>query len=435
MSIKYDSRKVKSSDTFVAIPGTKQDGAKFIPQAIKNGAKIIVAEKKVNVPAGVKLKVVKNARQEMAKLACKMFRNPSKKLKLIGVTGTNGKTSITYLIKSILETAGFKVGLIGTINSSLTTPESVDLQQQLAEMVKQGVTHCVIEVSSHALDQDRVHALDFDIAIFTNLTHEHLDYHKSMDNYFKAKLKLFEMLSSNGIAIINIDDPYAPKIMEKVKGEVVTYGLIEAKHELRSTKHSEFDAVVSNVLIKEDEMHIRINSFEVKTPLIGTHNVYNIAAAFQCGLGLNLPQSVIVKGIEALKSIPGRGERIGNVIIDFAHTPDALQKLIETYRALTEGKIILVFGCPGDRDKEKRPIMGKISAELADQTIITTDDPHSEDPKKIIDRKKAIQEALKIVKKNDIVLIAGRGHEKFQDFNGKKIEIDDREVVRSLITR
>jgi len=459
----YDSRKVKPGDTFVAIPGSKLDGTKFISQAIKNGAKVIIAEKKVKVPAEVKLKVVKNARQEMAKLACEMFHNPSQKLKLIGVTGTNGKTTTTYLIRSILETAGFKVGLIGTINSSLTTPESVDLQKQLAEMAEQGITHCVMEVSSHALEQDRVYGCEFDIAIFTNLTHDHLDYHKNMANYLRAKLKLFKMLSAKGIAIVNIDDPYTPKIMEKVKGEVVTYGLVEAKHELRSTKHNEFDAVISSFLIKQDEMHVMINSFIIKTPLIGIYNVYNIAAAFQCGLSLGLPQSVIVKGIEALKNIPGRGERIDcgqpfSVVVDFAHTPDALEKLLNvaaTFRS-PQSKIILVFGCPGDRDKQKRPIMGKIAAELADFTIITTDDPHSEDPKKIakqiekgfrkprrsvsgfrliVDRKKAIQEALKLAKKEDIVLIAGRGHEKYQDFKGKKIAIDDRQIVRSLLTR
>ncbi len=457
MSIAYDSRKVEPGDVFVAIPGLKVDGADFVPQAIKNGAKMVVAEKEVGVPDGVEFQKVPSARRALAELACEFYGHPSKKLQLIGVTGTNGKTTTTYLIESILKTAGYKVGLIGTINSALTTPESSDLQKELAEMVEKGITHCVMEVSSHALAQERVHGSHFKIAIFTNLTHDHLDFHKSMEGYLAAKRKLFEMLSKDGIAIINVDDPYSKSIIEVVLGEVITYGVGQAKHELRSTKHNEFDTKVSDLLIRQNEMALRINSLEIRTPLIGMPNVYNIVAAYQCCLALSISQKVIKKGIESLKVVSGRYERVDcgqpfSVIVDFAHSPDALQKLIETYRPFTKGKIILVFGCPGERDQEKRPVMGKIAAELADYSIITTDDPHGEEPEKIarevekgisrtvdqectivVDRRQAIEKALKMAKKGDTVLIAGRGHEKFQDFAGKKVAIDDREVVKSIL--
>lgn len=454
--ISYDSRKVKPGDVFVAIPGLKVDGTTFIPQAIANGAKIIVAEKEVKVPEGIDLQKVPSARKALAHLANKFYDHPSQKIKLIGITGTNGKTTTAYLIESILKTTGHKVCLIGTVGGRLTTPESLELQAMLAEMVKQGVTHVVMEVSSHALALDRVVGCDFDIAIFTNLTHDHLDFHKTREEYLNIKKRLFEMLKPDGIAIINVDDPASRHFIDVIKGEVVTYGVSQAKHELRSTKHNEFDTKVSDILIREEQMTVKINSLEIRSPLIGMPNVYNIVAAFQCGISLGIPQKTVKKGIEALKGVPGRFERVVcgqpfEVIVDFAHSPDSLQKLIETYRPLTKGKIILVFGCPGDRDKDKRPIMGELATKLADFVIVTTDDPHSEKPELIIsdiiklikehgskivtfvDRRKAIAKALKMAEKNDTVLIAGRGHEKYQDFNGKKIAIDDKEVVREVL--
>ncbi|MDD4179510.1 MAG: UDP-N-acetylmuramoyl-L-alanyl-D-glutamate--2,6-diaminopimelate ligase [Candidatus Margulisbacteria bacterium] len=464
MAIKYDSRKVKEGDTFVAIPGLKQDGAEFIPQALANGAKVIVAEKEVKIPAGVEFRKVSSARRALAELSAEYYGNPSRKLKLIGVTGTKGKTTVTYLIQSILNKAGYKAGLIGTITSAMTTPESADLQAELARLVKEGYTHCVLEVSSHALAQDRVHACHFEVAIFTNLTHDHLDYHKTMDDYLVAKQKLFTMLDGESMAIVNVDDPASRSIIGVVPGEVIGYGLVEAQHELRSTKHNEFDTVVSAVDIREREMTVKINPTEIRTPLIGIHNAYNIAAAFQCGLTLGIRSVIIKEGIEAVKVIPGRQEEIEmgqpfRVIVDFAHSPDSLQKLLETYKPLAKGKLILVFGCPGDRDRAKRPIMGEIAVRLADYTIITTDDPYSEDPaviikeieqgffreesrkskvesrkqETLISRKEAIEKALSIAQKGDIVLIVGRGHEKFQDFNGRKVEFDDREVVKNLL--
>lgn len=457
--IQYDSRKVKPGDTFVAIPGLKLDGADFVPQAVANGAKVIVAEREVEVPAGVEFRKAPSARKALAELAAEFYGHPSKKLKLIGVTGTKGKTTITYFIQSILNAAGFKSGLIGTVTSSLTTPESADLQAELARLVSEGYTHCVLEVSSHALAQDRVHGCKFTVAVFTNLAHDHLDYHKTMEEYLVAKRKLFEMLDEEAVAIVNVDDPASAAIIGVVKGEVIPYGLRQAVHELRSTKYNEFDTRVSSIDIRENEMTMKINSTEIRTPLIGMHNAYNIAAAFQCGLVLGIRSLVIKQGIEAVKVIPGRQEEVVcgqpfRVVVDFAHTPDSLQKLLETYRPFTKGKMILVFGCPGERDREKRPVMGAIAAKLADYTIITTDDPHGEEPEQIIkeielgtrnaehgtqetliNRKEAIEKALAMAKPGDTVLIAGRGHEKFQDFAGKKVPIDDREVAREIIRK
>ena len=472
--IVYDSRKVKPGDTFVAIPGLKHDGAEFVPQAIANGAKVIVAEKETAVPAGVEFKLVPSARIALAEMAAEFYGYPSKKLKLIGVTGTKGKTTVSYLVRSILNTAGFKAELIGTITNAMTTPESADLQAELAHLVKGGYTHCVLEVSSHALAQERVHGCQFAVAIFTNLTHDHLDYHKTMEEYLAAKRKLFERLDREAVAIVNVDDPAGAAMIGVVAGEVVTYGLHQAKHELRSTKHNEFDTDVSDIDIRDREMKLKINASEIRTPLIGRHNAYNITAAYQCGLSLGIRPSVIKAGIEAVKVVPGRQEEVVagqkfRVIVDFAHSPDSLTKLLETYRPFTKGKLILVFGCPGDRDRAKRPLMGEIAARLADVVIVTTDDPHGESPEDIIkeiehgllrnangvtrnaynerithyalhvtslvDRKSAIEQALSLAKAGDIVLIAGRGHEKFQDFAGKKVPLDDKIIAESFLNQ
>ncbi|MFA5112714.1 MAG: UDP-N-acetylmuramoyl-L-alanyl-D-glutamate--2,6-diaminopimelate ligase [Candidatus Margulisiibacteriota bacterium] len=451
--IQYDSRKVKPGDTFVAIPGLKRDGADFVPQAIASGATTIVAEQKIAVPEGVNFELVPSARQALAYLSAKYYDFPSTKLKLIGVTGTKGKTTVCFLVRSILNKAGFKTGLIGTITHGMTTPESADLQAELARLVNEGYTHCVLEVSSHALAQERVHGCKFAVAIFTNLAHDHLDYHKTMAEYLTAKKKLFEMLDNEATAIINVDDPASAAVMGVVKGEVVPFGIDQARHELRSTKHNEFDTEVAAVQIRDKEMTVKLNTTEIRTPLIGTHNVYNIAAAWQCGVTFGIRPAILKEGIEAVKVIPGRQEEVAcgqpfRVVVDFAHTPDSLQKLLETYRPLTKGKLRLVFGCPGDRDREKRPLMGEIAARLADQVIVTTDDPHSEDPQRIIqeivaghesrvasclDRKEAIVQALKSAEKGDIVLIAGRGHEQYQDFNGRQVPLDDKTVVRELL--
>jgi len=460
----YDSRKVKSGDVFIAIPGARFDGHDFIPKAIENGAVCVVAERDFSSPSGVVKIIVKNARSALAELSARFYGYPSRKLKIIGITGTNGKTTIAYFIESILREAGIKTGLIGTVEtringrsvpSSMTTPESLELQKMLADMAADGVTHLVMEVSSHALAQERVHGLEFDAAIFTNLTHEHLDFHKTMESYLDSKLKLFRMLKPDGAAIVNIDDSYGKRIAEEVEGEVIFYGIKDVRHELRSTKTSEFDLKLKEYDIKFDRMRVRIDSTEIRTPYVGVYNIYNIMAAFYAGLAMHIDKNTIRKGIEKA-AVPGRLERIAGkkgftVIVDFAHTPDGLQKLLETVKPLAAGKLILVFGCPGDRDREKRPVMGEIAAKLADRVIVTTDDPHTEDPKKIIDevlsgtthdalhithyidRREAIKEALKLADKGDVVVVAGRGHEKLQDYNGKKVELDDRQTILDLL--
>ncbi|MCK5633080.1 UDP-N-acetylmuramyl-tripeptide synthetase, partial [bacterium] len=266
--ITYDSRKVEPDFIFVAIPGIKYDAVEFIPEAIKNGAKLIVAEKEVEVPAGVEFKKVDSARKALAELSSEFYHYPSKKLKVIGVTGTNGKTTTCYIIQSILQKAGYKVGLIGTVNSSLTTPESTDLQKEFAHMLEQGYTHCVMEVSSHGLEQDRVHGVNFSVAIFTNLTHDHLDFHKDMQGYLAAKLKLFKNLSNDSIAIVNVDDPYSKCFMQAAPDEVISYGVTQARHELRDTKHNEFDTKVSDIHIRKNRMTLKINTSEIKTLMI-----------------------------------------------------------------------------------------------------------------------------------------------------------------------
>ena len=477
--LSYDSRKVKPGDLFVAIPGFKVDGHKFIPQAIQNGASTIIAERDFDAPANIQKVIVPNSREALAKLSNRFYDFPSKKLKLIGITGTNGKTTTAYLIESILSSAGFKTGLIGTIETkvagvgedvssspSMTTPESLELQALLSKMLKEGVTHVVMEVSSHSLAQYRVYGCEFDVAIYTNLTHDHLDFHKTMENYLEEKKKLFKMIKPSGLAIVNVDDPYSKDIISEVEGEVIFYGLKDGKHELKTTKYSEFDFRVKEIFQNVDQMRVKIDSMEIKTNLIGEYNVYNILAAFQCGLAFGLSRAIIKKGIEKAK-VPGRLEQIDcgqpfKVFVDFAHSPDALEKLLTTLRQFTKGKLVLVFGCPGDRDKDKRPIMGKIALELADHVIVTTDDPHSEDPSLIIDeirsgmsdvrcpisnlqspistffslidRKEAIKKALTLATSHDIVAIAGRGHEKYQDFNGNKIYLDDREYVKEVMS-
>lgn len=476
--IAYDSRKTAAGYLFVAIPGTTVDGAKYIPEAVKNGVVAVVLEREADVPDGIAKILVKNARQALATIAANFYGHPSKDLKIIGITGTNGKTTVAYLIESILKEAGFKVGVIGTINSKignqvvaegLTTPAPLELEEILLKMKKDGVQYVVMETSSHALDQERLYGIDFNIAIFTNLTPEHLDYHRTMENYLVAKRKLFANLGKlqkkKTFAIMNADDKYSRNVLGNYAGKVLTYS-VQRPSNLQALKISGDSNTIS----------FKAGGITINSGLIGIFNVYNLLAAIQVGLVLKIDKEKIQRGLEALQAIPGRMEEIKNkkgfrVFVDFAHTPDALQKILDTAKALIalqeqKGRILLVFGCPGSRDRQKRPVMAKIAAERADIAIATTDDPHREDPEaileevvagwhglpeaeniggaqtsnvktrlyKITDRSQAIEKALALAKPQDIVLIAGRGHEKHQDFNGKKVEIDDRVVVRDLFS-
>jgi len=381
----------------------------------------------------------------------------------IGVTGTNGKTSITYIVEAILKKASKKVAVIGTVNqrvgkkvfpSKNTTPSFIENQEWFLKMKKTKVQNCVMEVSSHALDQGRVDLIDFDTAIFTNLKSDHLDYHKSVNKYFLAKSKLFKSLLPASVAIINNDDSYASKLISLSSSKIVTYGINKkacfmARNIKLSLKGSIFDLVYP------------YGQEEIKTKLIGMHNIYNILPSIAVGVLQGIPIDIIKKGIQSLKSIPGRLEKVDckkdySVLIDYAHSEDALLNVLKTLRNIQEnniqsfsGKIILLFGCGGDRDQTKRPKMGTVASTLADYSIVTSDNPRSENPKTIIhhiikgfrnndykiisNRKKAIQHALKIASRGDIVLIAGKGHESYQMVKNKCIKFDEKEIIREAL--
>jgi UDP-N-acetylmuramoyl-L-alanyl-D-glutamate--2,6-diaminopimelate ligase len=466
--ITYDSRSAVLNSVFVAVHGFKTDGANYAAQAVERGAKTVVLEKDMDLPDGVTRVIVPNARVALAELSSAFYGHPSRKLKMIGITGTNGKTTTSFLIEAILRKAGYKVGVIGTVEAridgrglpvKLTTPESSELQELLSKMVKEGVTHVVMEVSSHSLELHRTHGCEFDVAIYTNLTHDHLDFHENMQNYLKAKLKLFEKLGKGHkkdvTGIVNVDDPYGKRILTYIDGDIMTYGIInnanlKASNFEWTLEHMRFD-------IETHDIKLRMN-----TNLIGVYNAYNIMAALLCGRAFGLPYEQMKKAVEEVKYIPGRFERVHAgqkfpVIVDFAHSPDSLTKLLETIRPLVKGKVILVFGCPGDRDRAKRPVMGEIAVKLADFTYISTDDPHSESPDaimkeievgviraggdygknylKIEDRRTAIEQAIHMAGADDAVVLAGRGHERAQDYNGVKIQIDDREVAKEVLGR
>lgn len=462
--VSYDSREVKEGDLFVAIKGLNVDGHRFIPEAVLSGAVAVVLENDAViddsyfVERGVTKIVVQDSRKALALISSAFYGFPSQKLKLIGVTGTNGKTTTTHLIKAILENAGFGTGLIGTINYVVgdevipaiqTTPESLEINGFLKHMVDKGLSVCVMEVSSHALALDRVFGLDFDVGVFTNITRDHLDFHGTFEAYFQAKKILFDSLKGDACAIYNIDDPNGEKIVADTKAMKLSYGRDE------------------RAVIKPKDVMLSFNGIElviqtptgvidVKSKLIGEFNVYNILSAVAVGYALGVDFENIKKGIESVENVKGRFERIVSpfgytVIIDYAHTPDALEKCINAILNLREktggGKLITVFGCGGDRDRGKRAIMGRISTEKSDVTVITSDNPRFEDPERIIsdilegvkedsvyyvfvDRKEAIIRALEMAQEGDIVLIAGKGHEEYQIIRDMKIPFSDVQVVK-----
>lgn len=465
-NISYDSRKVEPGNAFVCIEGYKTDGHNYVESALQNGAAAIIAQKPVDVPEGVPLVIVNDSRKALALMGSNYAGNPSGKLTMIGVTGTNGKTTTTFLIEQILKEKGYKVGLIGTIMNKIgdrvfpvtnTTPESLDLQLLLKEMVDEGVTHAVMEVSSHALDLDRVYGIEYDIAVFTNITQDHLDYHKTMDNYLSAKKKLFANLnlySGKGKlkhGVVNVDDPSSDSIINAATGKVITYGV---------NKECNIKAV--NITLRSDGV-----SFDVLTPekdiplslhLTGLFNVYNSLAAFAVGLAEDISPEEIKNALEAVKGVPGRMEKVDEgqeftVLVDYAHTPDGLENIIRAAKEFTHGRVITVFGCGGDRDRTKRPIMGEISGRLSDFSVITSDNPRTEEPLFIIsqieegirraagherysiipDRRDAIKHAISMAQKGDTVLIAGKGHETYQLVNDQVLHFDDREVAREML--
>ncbi len=457
--ISYDSRKVQPGNIFFCMHGQHTDGEKFVSSAIENGASVIFSDKKLEIDQKITLVIVPDVSLALAYVSSKFYDFPSEKLQIIGVTGTNGKTTITYLLESIFNTAGIPCGVIGTVNyrigneifsAETTTPQSPDLQKFLYKAVEKRVKVIIMEVSSHSLALNRVTYTKFHTGIFTNLTRDHLDFHKTFEEYFKAKAKLFEM--ADKFAIINIDDEWGIKLLDIAKCPVVTYGIINKKSDytvfdLKQNLYNSF-----YIYDSKNGKNLKINS-----SLIGEHNVYNILASYICAVKFGIDQNHIKTGIENIKTIPGRLEKVEcgqnfNVLVDYAHTDDALKNVLIALNKLPHKRIITVFGCGGDRDRSKRPLMGEIAVNLSDYVIVTSDNPRSEDPEKIaldievgihragknnyeivIDRESAIKKALSIAKKGDIVLLAGKGHETYQIIGDKKIYFDDREIVKNFL--
>ena len=461
-SIAYDSRRVQRNGMFVALRGEKRDGHHFIDQAIEKGASVIVTEHEGAYPRATFL-VVENTRTALADLSAVFYRYPARNLKLAAVTGTNGKTTTTFLIKHICEAAGLRCGLIGTVRYEIgervlpalrTTPESLDLAELLAQIRDAGCRAAAMEVSSHALAQDRTRGLEWNVAVFTNLTQDHLDFHGTMASYFEAKAKLFTQLGAQQkkrtpVAIVNIDDRYGEQLLNKIDKNVriITYGRSIRADFRASNPRVEFSGT-------SYQLDARGKSYLVRVPLIGTFNVSNSAAALAAAnaLGINLRDAVL--SIGKSPQIPGRLELVPakrqfQVFVDYAHTPDALGNVLRTLRELEPHRLITVFGCGGDRDRQKRPMMGDIVDQYADYAIITSDNPRTEDPdaiiteiekgvrstryEKITDRTNAIDRAVALAQPRDIVLIAGKGHENYQEFADYTVPFDDVQVARRAI--
>ncbi len=462
--VAYDSRSVERGGLFVAIRGEKTDGNKFVESAIEKGAGCIASElpPPAQVGQGVVWVQVREARKALATIAANSLAQPADALTLAGVTGTNGKTTTVFLLDSMIRAAGHKTGLYGTIEyrtplrakvAANTTPESLDLQRFFAEVRDAGGTHAAFEVSSHALAMDRAWGCHFAAAIFTNLTRDHLDFHKTFEAYFAAKRKLFEGTGKGApeVAVINTDDPYGKQLTGDER-RTLSYG-IQSDADVTTRK---FALTFSGL---EFTAKTPAGDIEVRSPLVGRINVYNILGAIGGGIALGLSNDAIARGIAALDAVPGRFQRIDEgqpflVIVDYAHTDDALRNLIQTARELNKaGRIITVFGCGGDRDRAKRPLMGEAAGALSDRVVLTCDNPRTEDPLRILndisvglqkanadyvveaDRERAIEIALREAKAGDIVLLAGKGHETYQILKGRTIDFDDRAIARATLRR
>ena len=456
--ITNDSRNVRPGYLYVAIKGYKTDGHNFIKQSLECGAQAIISEERFSLNPKIPQIIVRNARKALSSLSCCFYNNPSQKINVVGVTGTNGKTTTTFLIKSVIEKAGYGAGLIGTINYQIgkniipaqeTTPESIELQRLIAEMVAAKMKFAVMEVSSHSAIQHRIENINFKTAVFTNLTTEHMDYHKTISNYMNAKVELFKNLTKNSFAVLNADDEFSKYFADRTSAQILWYGIknnadIKAEICREST---------SSIMIK---LNYSGREIDMKMPFMGLHNVYNALASVASAISLGFELDVIKSGIETAPVVPGRLENVPcnrgfKVFVDYAHTPHALETVLHALKHQVKGRILLVFGCGGDRDKEKRPKMGRIAGEKSDIFWLTNDNPRSEDPVNIIDdiiagiksgrsfhiqtnRHKAIEEALAEAKSGDIVLIAGKGHEKYQIINDTIIPFDDRETAKQILS-
>lgn len=456
--IECDSRKVEKDFLFVMIRGKKNDGRLFADEAIRRGAVALVGDGPERISDRVPFIMVPECRVAVAKLAAAFYGNPNRKIKTLGITGTNGKTTSSYLIEHFFLAQGKKTGVMGTVNyrydgkeipASETTPGPLKVQRILSEMADTGCEYAVMEVSSHALDQDRVGGIDFEAALFTNVTQDHLDYHKTMEAYFECKSRLFLGLSPEKTAIVNTDDPWGQKLLGRVKAKVITYGVngnadLRAENIKYALNESHFD-----LLYKKNRMH-------VISPLVGLHNVYNVLGSLGTILGLELSLEKSVQSLTRFTGVPGRLEAINAgqsfyLLIDYAHTPDGLENVLKSLKPYHRHRLILIFGCGGERDKGKRPQMGRIASELSDFVYVTSDNPRSEDPRVIaeevsagftkgfknfsvvIDRRKAIRQALLSAREGDIVLLAGKGHETTQVIGSEALPFSDRDEAQRVL--
>ena len=457
-NITCDSRKIRANSLFVAIKGYKLDGQRYIPAALKQGAVCIVAERSDNLPQINNFCFVKvsDSRKALARLAAAFYRFPTDSLNLVGITGTNGKTTTTHILASILKQAGHKTGLLGTIANRIdnivfaathTTPDSLELQRYLRQMVESGVTHVVLEVSSHGLTLNRMDGCTLKAAAFTNFTRDHLDFHNSMEDYLSAKKKIFDYVLPDGSVVLNHDDRVVYRLAKGLNLRTITCGLQDGATvralQIQNTREG------ISFIIRTPE-----NSFIVRSALTGLHNVRNILMAASISLGLRIDEEAITSGVERVLNVPGRFEKIDLGrdilgIVDYAHTDDALWRLLTEARAITGSKLITVFGCGGDRDKGKRPLMGQAASELSDKVIITSDNPRNEEPMAIIqeilkgikknnyhiiqDRGEAIFQAVKMAVPGDTVVIAGKGHEDYQEIGDNRIHFSDMEMLHKAI--
>ncbi|MBU1356143.1 MAG: UDP-N-acetylmuramoyl-L-alanyl-D-glutamate--2,6-diaminopimelate ligase [Candidatus Edwardsbacteria bacterium] len=447
----YDSRKIEKGNLFFAISGYQSDGNKFVGQALANGAGLIVSESN-KISDDVPWIKVANCRRAMALMSAAFLGRPADQLDMIAVTGTAGKTTTTYLLRSIMETAGRRTGLLGTINYWIrdrkfsapnTTPESLDLQDLLFRMVSAGADTAIMEASSHGIELDRVAGINFSTAVFTNFSQDHLDFHGDMESYLKSKLKLFQNLWGGATAVINLDDPAAGRVREAVRTKTLTFG-IDSQADITA------DNIISTPQGSKFGLKISDRAIEINLAVAGRHNIYNALAAAAAALSCGIPLEEIRSGLEKISSVPGRFEPVNlgqdfSVIVDYAHTPEELEHLLNAARELKPQRIIAVFGCGGDRDRSKRPLMGRAVAKNSDIVVVTSDNPRTEDPDQIIndilpglsgreyillpDRKEAIYKSIELAQKGDMVIIAGKGHEDYQILNAAKIHFDDREIA------
>ncbi|MBJ7332255.1 MAG: UDP-N-acetylmuramoyl-L-alanyl-D-glutamate--2,6-diaminopimelate ligase [Solirubrobacteraceae bacterium] len=449
-ALAYDNRKVEPGTLFFCVPGFTRDGHDFAPEAVERGAAALVVQRRLGL--GVPEVLVDDVRAAMAPAAAALHGDPTAALDVVGITGTNGKTTTAFLIRALLEAAGRQTGLLGTVQQVVggvatdavrTTPEAIDLQATFAAMRDGGDRACVMEVSSHALELRRADAIHWDVAVFTNLTQDHLDFHPTMEDYFAAKRRLFE--AAPGVSVINVDDPYGRRLAEGLP-RAVTYG-IEAPSAALRAEDVRFDLQGSS---------FRLGGTEFSVPLPGRFNVLNALAAIASARALGIGDATIAAALAEAARAPGRFEPIDEgqpfaVLVDYAHTPDSLDNVLRAARALTGGRVLSVFGCGGDRDRGKRPQMGEISARLADHTVVTSDNPRSEDPQAIVDeimagivdrgeveaivdRREAIAAAVAQARPGDVVVIAGKGHEQGQEFaGGEKLPFDDATVARDAL--